>query len=506
MPIKKHVPAFFRILSLSVLLAAQVAAFVFVFHFCRHYFAYFYAACEIISVLVVLHIVRQDVNPAYKIPWIILCLVFPIWGGTFYLLFGRIHFTRREKRRSQEIQQSYLTATQNRPDLLQQISPALRPQAQYLYARADAPVYTNTQVTFFPLGENMWEEMLTQLRQAKRFIFLEYFIVAPGKMWDAVLEILTEKAQAGLDVRVLYDDIGCLGRVPSHYARTLEALGIACTIFNPFTNPLPSRLNNRDHRKLCIIDGNVGFTGGINLADEYINYHSPLGHWKDTAVMLSGEGVWSMTAMFLSMWDFERQVREDFSLFLPTKRQSAVGFVQPFSDSPVDHEHVGEIVYQNIVCRAQHYVYLATPYLIIDNETIAALTHAAKSGVDVRIITPGIPDKKVVYLLTRSYYDVLLQAGVKIYEYTPGFLHAKQAVSDDRCAMVGTINMDYRSFCHHYECGVWMCDTPAVAEIKADYLRTLEQCRCITLEDCRRHWWARIPLVLPILRLFSPLF
>ncbi len=506
MKLKQHIPAFFRILSLAVLAAAQIASLVLAFHFFRHYFAYFYAVSQGVSVLVVLYIVRQDVNPSYKIPWIILCLVFPIWGGPFYLMFGRIHFTRVERRRSQEIRESYLAATQDCPDVLEHLPPVLRPQAQYLYTHAATPVCGNTQVTFFPLGEEMWTEMLRQLHRAEKFIFLEYFIISPGKMWDAILEILVEKSNAGVDVRVIYDDIGCLGRLPSHYAHTLEKAGISCMVFNPFTNLFSSRFNNRDHRKLCIIDGNVGFTGGINLADEYINHKSRLGHWKDTAVMLSGHGVWNLTAMFLTLWDFERRSREDLTLFLPSKSNPAPGFVQPFTDSPVDHEHVGEGVYQNMINRAQNYVYITTPYLIVDNEIISSLTHAAKSGVDVRIMTPGIPDKKVVHFLTRSYYDVLLRAGVRIFEYTPGFLHAKEILSDDLCAMVGTINLDYRSFCHHYECGVWMCQVPAIQDIKKDYLATLNKCREVTLEDCRRHHLGRFPLIVAILRLFSPLF
>ena len=421
------------------------------------------------------------------------------------MMFGRQRFTKGEKIRRSQIDEAYRQAIQNHPDVMEELPGDLRPQSRYLQGFAGAPVYKGTDVTFFPLGEDMFAEMLRQLEQAKKYIFLEYFIIAPGKMWDSILEILKRKAALGVDVRVVYDDIGSFGLLPRHYARELERAGISCLVFNPFTNIFSSRFNNRDHRKICVIDGNVGFTGGANLADEYINAYPKHGHWKDTAVMLRGEGVFSLTVMFLSLWDYERKIKEDFSRFSPTVTRQGEGFVQPYTDSPADGEYVGETVYENMLGRAKDYVYITSPYLIIDNTMIAALTSAAKSGVDVRIITPGIPDKKTVFLLTRSYYNVLLEAGVKIYEYTPGFVHAKEFVSDDRTAVVGTINLDYRSLCHHYECGVWMCENKAVLEIKEDFLKTLTQCREITPELCRKILGKR-PLLLAILRIFAPLF
>lgn len=502
---RQHASAIARIGFLVIFALLQIAALAGVFFFFRKYFAHFYALCELLSLLVVLHIVREDTNPIYKIPWIILNLTLPILGGLSYLMFGSLRFSRRERQRAQRIAASCRSALRSRPDAAQRVPEEFRPLSRYLENCADAPVYDGTDVRFFTLGEELLPVLLEELEGARRFIFLEYFIIAPGTMWDSILDVLRRKAAQGVDVRVIYDDIGCLGLLPSHYARLLERSGIACVAFNPFTNLFSARFNNRDHRKICVIDGNVGFTGGINLADEYINAYPKHGHWKDTAVQLTGRAVWSLTVMFLSLWDYERRESEDLSAFAPEIAPDARGLVQPYTDIPIDAEHVGESVYCSILNRARKYVYITTPYLIVDNELISALTIAAKSGVDVRIITPGIPDKKMVWRLTRSYYGVLLRAGVKLYEYTPGFIHAKEFVADDRCAVVGTINLDYRSLCHHYECAALLWDVPAVNNIREDYLATLKQCREITPAFCAREC-GRHPLLVSLLRIFSPLF
>lgn len=501
---KQHTSSAVRITMLGVSLLLQIALLAGVFVLFRKQFNFFYGACEILSLFVVLYIIREDSNPTYKLPWIILNLTLPILGGLTYLMFGRVRFSRGERRRGVEIAQCYLDAARIRPGVTERVPPEYRTECCYLRNRAAAPAYDHTDVTFYSEGETFWRAMLEELKKAERFIFLEYFIIAPGAMWDSILDILKEKVRAGVDVRVIYDDIGCIGRLPSDYAAQLERAGIRCLTFNRFTNIFSSRFNNRDHRKICVVDGNVGFTGGVNLADEYINAVERFGYWKDTAVRLRGDAVWSLTAMFLALWDFERRQREDPAQFAPTVRSNSGGFVQPYNDIPLDREYVGETVYRNILNHARDYVYITTPYLIIDNVMITALTTAAKSGVDVRIIMPGIPDKKLVYTLSRSYYGVLMAAGVKIYEYTPGFIHAKEFVADDRCAVVGSINLDYRSLCHHFECAAWMCDVPAVMDVKKDFLETLEKCREITPEiyrrECNRH-----PLLLAVLRIFAPL-
>ena len=502
-----------RILAVVLIVCLQAAALVVMFLFFQKYFAYFYAFCGLVSLAVVLYLLREDSSPEYKIAWLIPISLLPIFGGLLYLLFGRIRPTRREKALGSAVTRRYKEALSAPPfardagkarQALGAQSHAAARQSAYIEAMAEAPVFSGTQTRYFPLGEEMFAQMVQDLESAEKFIFMEYFILQSGHMWDTILEILVRKARAGVDVRLMYDDLGCLFLLPGGYARQLEAQGIQCCAFNRFTNIFSSRFNNRDHRKICVVDGNVGYTGGINLADEYINAVKKHGHWKDTAVRLEGEAVWSLTAMFLSLWCYVRGKDEDFLPFAPTETAPGDGFVQPFTDSPMDDEPVGETVYAQLLAGARHSVYITTPYLIIDSVMLHALCAAAKSGVDVRLITPGIPDKKTVFFLTRSYYEVLLRAGVKIYEYAPGFVHAKSFVADGETAVVGTINLDYRSLYLHYECAVWMHKTSAVQRVHEDFLATQALCRAVTLDDC-----TRLPLLkrvfLSFLRVFSPL-
>lgn len=369
--------------------------------------------------------------------------------------------------------------------------------------------WTNSTVTYHASGEEQFEDLKAELEKAEHYIFLEYFIIHEGIFWDTILEILVRKAQEGVDVRLIYDDLGCVVLLPYGYDRKLEKLGIQCKVFNPFIPFISVRMNNRDHRKIVVIDGHTAFTGGINLADEYINAYEKYGHWKDTGVMVKGEAVWNFTVMFLTLWDFLTKTREpDYERFRPQVYHpepfAGEGFVAPFTDSPMDGETVGENVYYNLIAHASHYVYITTPYLILDYEMTNALCTAAKSGVDVRIITPYVWDKFMVYMLTQSNYPALLEAGVKIYEYTPGFVHAKSFVVDDELATVGTINLDYRSLYLHFECGCWMYKTPAVMDIKADLLKTMEECHRFTMED-----YHKLPLYRrlggKLLKLFAPL-
>lgn len=499
----------FRVAVLALSVALQVFSLVAMYAAFRRFFAWFYAFCLLLAAVAVGVIVRKDDVPEYKIAWLIPIMLFPLAGGLVYLMLGRYHLSRREKERVHDIAVHYEKAMSAMPETgaeeaLRQQDPSAAQQARYLKHHANAPLFQNTQTRYFPLGEDLLAAMLPELEAAQRFIFMEYFIIRPGKMWDAVLDVLTRKAAEGVDVRLMYDDMGCLFSLPVDFPAQMQARGIQCSAFNRFSTIFNSRFNNRDHRKICVVDGNVGFTGGINLADEYINENRRLGHWKDTAVELRGEGVYSLTVMFLALWDFIRPAREDFSAFAPTLSLTAPGFAQPFTDVPGDEEDVGETMYRNILCKAKQYVYITTPYLIIDSAMSAALTTAAKCGVDVRVITPGIPDKKMVFLLTRSYYKRLLKAGVRVFEYTPGFVHAKEFVSDDTTAVVGTINLDYRSLYLHYECAVWMYGTPAVAAVRDDFLATQRLSCEITLDTLRR-----LPVyqraLLSFLRVFAPL-
>ncbi|MPM54949.1 Major cardiolipin synthase ClsA [bioreactor metagenome] len=382
-------------------------------------------------------------------------------------------------------------------------------QASYLERMAYCPVYGGTDTEYFSLGDLCFPRILEELRKAERYIFLEFFIIHEGVMWNAILEILAEKAAAGVDVRVIYDDFGCILTLPRDYDKQLEEMGIRCCVFNRLVPVLSVRLNNRSHRKLLIIDGKVGFTGGVNLADEYINQVQRFGHWKDSAILLRGEAVWSMTVMFLIMWDHIRELREDYNLcrpdYLPGECPKGMGFVQPYADSPLDGEAVGETVYLNLIARAHRYVYIMTPYLIIDDTMNTALSIAAKSGLDIRIMTPRIPDKKIVFEVTRAHYEPLLRAGVKIYEYTPGFVHAKSFVVDDEYGVVGSINMDYRSLFLHFENGVLLYHTPSVPDIRADFEETLSQCREMTLADCMEVS-IRKRILRAVLRVFAPMF
>ena len=474
-----------------------------------NYFVYFYAGSVLLSLLITLGIINSKSNPAYKIAWLIPILLFPVFGGLVYLLFGSDRTGRYLRKKLQGIgtEMDNVIGEAHRRSGAEQLPPDAANQSRYISHCAYCPPYQNTTTEYLPLGEVKFERMVEELKKAKHYIFLEYFIIQEGKMWNTILDILRQKAAEGVDVRVIYDDMGCIMILPTGYDKTLEQMGIKCRIFNPFVPILSSRFNTRDHRKICVIDGNVGFTGGINLADEYINAYEKHGHWKDTSILLKGEAVFNLTVMFLSMWDYLDGTtgKTDYSRYYPTVwDENAKGYVQPFADNPLDDEAVGETVYLNLINKAKRYVYITTPYLILSSEMFTALTSAAKCGVDVRIITPHVPDKWYVHAVSRSHYQPLIEAGVKIYEYTPGFIHAKTFVVDDNYAVVGTINLDYRSLYLHFECAVWMYQTPSVAQVRDDFFKTQRISQEITLEECRSLSFPR-RLGRSVLRVFAPL-
>lgn len=475
-------------------------------------FYLFYAASIVLSVAAVIWILNDSSNPAYKIAWIILILIFPIFGGIFYLVFGKTRLNRGLRRRMQESVASVeLPADVGKENLekLASLDPDAATQARYLSANAASPLWTGSPTTYLPTGESAFARIVEELKRAERFIYLEFFIIGEGRMWRTILDILVEKAKAGLDVRVMYDDFGCMSRLPPRYDKRLETMGIRCAVFNPLRPILSSNHNHRDHRKILVIDGRVGFTGGLNLADEYINEFERFGRWKDNAIMVEGRAVSSMTLMFLRLWKHARGDKTDQmpAGLLPSALSPAGpedGFVQPYGDSPLDEEPVGENVYLNLIGKAKRYLYITTPYLVIDNEMLGALVLAAKSGLDVRIITPHIPDKWYVHAVTRANYRPLIDGGVRIFEYTPGFIHSKTFVADDRYGVVGTVNLDFRSFFLHFECGVCLYGCGSVAALRDDFLSTLEQCQEVTAAelDSVRLWrkaqgW--------MLRVFSPL-
>ena len=469
----------------------------------------FYLASLTLSIIIVFIIINNKSNPSYKIAWIVPVMIFPIFGGLFYLLYGGNKLSTREKLKM-VIQNIEMTNSLKQDDeIIKKIgdkSIYAKNQSEYILNYAKCPVYNNTETTYFKIGEEKFEALLRELKKAEKFIFLEYFIIQEGKMFNSILEILEEKAKQGVDVRLIYDDVGCIVTLPHNYKNTLEAKGIKCRVFNPIKPFFTRRLNNRDHRKIVVIDGDVGFTGGINLADEYINEYEKHGYWKDAGIMLKGDAVWNLTVMFLSMWDYIDNKEEDYIKFKPSKNKyyNSKGYVQPFDDSPLINEPIGETVYLNLINKAKDYIYINTPYLIIDNEMMTALCLASKRGIDVKIVTPGIPDKKTVFKLTRSYYHQLIENGVEIYEYTPGFLHAKVVVSDDEVATVGTINFDYRSLYLHFECGVFLYKSKCIQDIKQDALETIAKSRKI--ENTNVFSNGKIDtLFRAVLRVFAPL-
>lgn len=469
----------------------------------------FYLASLTLSIIIVFIIINNKSNPSYKIAWIVPVMIFPIFGGLFYLLYGGNKLSTREKLKM-VIQNIEMTnALKQDYEIIKKIgdkSIYAKNQSEYILNYAKCPVYNNTETTYFKIGEEKFEALLRELKKAEKFIFLEYFIIQEGKMFNSILEILEEKAKQGVDVRLIYDDVGCIVTLPHSYKNTLEAKGIKCRVFNPIKPFFTRRLNNRDHRKIVVIDGDVGFTGGINLADEYINEYEKHGYWKDAGIMLKGDAVWNLTVMFLSMWDYIDNKEEDYIKFKPSKNKyyNSKGYVQPFDDSPLINEPIGETVYLNLINKAKDYIYINTPYLIIDNEMATALKIAAKSGVDIKIVTPYIPDKKFVHAVTKSYYESFIKDGIEIYEFTPGFMHAKTFVVDDEYGVVGSINLDFRSLYLHYECGVWLYKTDSIKSMKDDYLETLKRCHKVTMEECKNTSSIRKVLRL-IIRMFAPL-
>lgn len=485
---------FGRTAFMVIFLLIQVLILLAAFSWLRDYMLYIYGASSILSAIVIIYIVSNDESSMIKLSWVVPILLIPVFGTLFYLFvklqMGSKLINRRLHVLEREIE-PYLIQEQDTIKRFNSASSSEGNLARYMSRYGKFPVYENTNVQYFPLGDTMFEVMKAELKTAERFIFMEYFIVEKGKMWDSILEILEAKVKEGVEVRFMYDGMCCLSLLPYSYPKTLREKGIKCQVFAPIKPALSTYQNNRDHRKICVIDGHTAFTGGVNLADEYINQRVRFGHWKDTAVMLKGEAVKSFMMMFLQMWSITEPEKEDYSrFFCPADYKYPPelvmdGFVMPYGDSPLDRENVGEQVYLDILGHAKRYVHIMTPYLILDDELVSSLKYAAKRGVDTVIIMPHIPDKIYAYLLARSYYEELLRAGVKIYEYTPGFVHAKVFTSDDEKAVVGTINLDFRSLYLHFECAVYLYRNAAVGTAEADFQETLKKCQQITEQNCR---------------------
>ena len=489
LPIVKFFNRIFNRVTITVVLVAlQVLWLLWAFWSFTAGRVWLNGALKALSIMIVLYLVRKDENSAYKIGWIVLIGLLPLLGGALYLAFGNKAPAKYLRERMQKVEQAHQTELAQPEGQTDALDISSRNLSRYVAKFGPYPAWRDTAAHYFSCGEEMYPQLLADLDKAEKFIFLEFFILRSGKMWDGVEQILRRKAAQGVDVRVMYDGTCEFSTLPRDYPSRLEALGIQCKVFSPVTPFVSTHYNYRDHRKILVIDGQVGFTGGVNLADEYINHIEKYGRWKDSALMLEGEGVRSMTALFLQMWCILCQ--PEFEQFLSDPIPAAAnakGFVVPYGDCPLDGERVGEMVYMDMLNRARKYVHIITPYLILDGELETALRFAAERGVDVHLILPGKPDKWFVYALAKTHYKALISSGVKISEWQPGFTHAKIVIADGVEAVAGTINLDYRSLYHHFENAVWMRGTDCIANMEADFQDTLTRCRRV--EQTRESIW-----------------
>ena len=485
---------FSRFGLILLLLMVQVLALFLIFRWFEGFLPHIFGGAVALTFVMVVYLLNSTMNPTAKITWLIVIMLLPVFGVLLYIYTQSDIGHRALKRRINEIiadTKENLRQDEEVMGRLTKENRSVASLAHYMQRSGAHPVFDKTEVTYFPLGEDKFEEMLRQLLAAQHFIFMEYFIVDEGLMWGSVLEILAQKAAAGVDVRLMYDGACEFALLPHDYPKRLEKLGIKCKMFAPVSPFVSTHYNYRDHRKILVIDGHTAFNGGVNLADEYINQTVRFGHWKDTAVMLKGEAAKTFTLMFLQMWQIDEGRDESihFLSYPVSPKKEAEGFVIPYGDCPLDNDKLGERVYMDILNRSLEYVHIMSPYLILDGEMETALKFAAERGVEVILILPGIPDKKIPYALAKTHYASLLDSGVKIYEYTPGFVHAKVFVSDAKEAVVGTINLDYRSPYHHFECATYLYGTECIHEIEADFQETLVKCRQVSMEMVRREKW-----------------
>ena len=478
-----------------LMLIVQMFVLVMGYRWLEDYYFYIHTATVIISIAISVHEVNKTSEPAFKIAWIMLIAFIPIFGALLYLYLHLSPVTT-------EMQKAYASQQKITSSLMEQDEKIFRELAEhhvqapglakYLRANSGSPVYKNTRVTYYEIGEEALAAIKEDLKRAESFIFLEFFIINNnGTIWPEILEILKHKARSGVEVRLCYDGMGCMGILPRNYPHILKEYGIKCKIFAPIMPLLSTYQNNRDHRKICVVDGKVAYCGGINLADEYANRIVRFGHWKDNAVRLEGSAAAGFTALFLEIWNCDEEKQSDnYRYYIDASENAAVpdakGFVIPFGDCPLDNTTVGKRVYLDNLNNAKHYVHIMTPYLVIDSEMYETMRYAAQRGVEVKLIMPHIPDKPYAFWLARTYYRELLEAGIRIYEYTPGFVHAKMSITDGERAVVGTINHDYRSLYLHYECAVYLLDVPEITKMEIDFQDTLKKCEEITLEKCRK--------------------
>ena len=501
-----YIPARYIVAMLITVLEVVLIIGV-VFALC-YFVPYFYIAAWLTQIGCVLRIVSSDDNPDYKVPWLLFVLVLPVAGFMLYFIFSSRTLKKKYVKRLEALKESrYRYDGSALHDALAASDPVAANQARLLCHIAESHLFPAVGEEYFPVGEAMMVRLLEDLRAARHFIYMEYFIIEEGLFWDTILAVLEEKAAAGVDVRVLYDDVGCMATLPGNYARILQKKGIHATGFSRLRGQADSEFNNRSHRKITVIDGRVAYTGGINIADEYINAKQKLGHWKDTAMRFEGPAVLEMTRMFLVDYGINVKAEQmpDYDPYPTDHPCNGEGYMIPFGDGPAPlYSHrVGKTLLINMLAGAVSYAWFTTPYLIIDNELCGALASAALRGVDVRIVVPHIPDKRIVFAMTRSFYPRLLRAGVKIYEYEPGFVHAKSYLVDGKYAMIGTINMDYRSLVHHFENGVWLYRSAVINDMRADMEDTLQKSIPVGEDMIKTNFLQK--LFRAVVRIFSPL-
>ena len=499
--------------TIILLLAAQIFILIYTFSKLSEQYTYINLVFTVIALALTVFILNKRENPAYKLAWIIPLLAAPLFATVAYFIFVNQYGTKKMShayRQKCVNTKPFLKQNEKVVENLQNDDVNKLHLANYVDKFGGYPIHQNSSAEYFKIGQEKFEAMKRELKKAKHFIFMEYFIIDQGQMWSEIEAILLQKVSEGVEVRLMYDGMGSQSLLPYRYDKKLREKGIKCRVFNPFRPMLSAIQNNRDHRKILVIDGHTAFTGGINIADEYINRKQRFGYWKDNAVMIKGDAVWNFTMMFLQMWEVTdgEGIATDYDKYRPDRHSSeqiiSDGYVLPYGDSPLDDENVGEMVYMNIINSAKKYIYIMTPYLVLDNEMVTALGYAAKSGVDVKIIVPGIPDKWYVKFIGWSYYKELIELGVKIYEYD-GFIHSKSFISDDDTAVVGTINLDFRSLYLHFECAAYMYKMPCISDIKMDFLEIQNKhCIPITIEACdNRPFFNR--MLSAILRTFGPL-
>ncbi len=494
----------------SIFIILEISLIIYFEAYLMSGFIYFYVFSYIVSFLILLAVINKDTIGETKLPWVVVILVLPSFGALLYMMFGIRQTTIRERKFLKFAKQKNLLSQFEINDSLQKLKredPLAYQKALALCKDSNCNVFQDSFVNYYPSGEECFKDLLEDLKKAEKFIFMEYFIICPGKMWEQILEILKEKASKGVEVRFIYDDIGSLFYVSDKFYKSLEKYNIKALCFAKYTGKANSSHNNRSHRKITVIDGKIAYTGGINLADEYINENNRLGYWKDSAIRIKGEAIKEFINLFLFDWNINKQTDNDWNKYLSTvnKINNKDEYIIPFGTGPkpIYQPNIAKNMFLNLINQAKNYVYITTPYLIVDKEIMNAFCNASKRGIDVRIITPHIPDKKLIYAVTKSSYLSLIKAGVKIYEFTPGFIHAKNVIIDDEYAVCGTINFDYRSLIHHYENAVWMYNVLIIGNMKDDFLETIKISQLISEEETKQKLFVRF--FLGLISVFYPL-